>query len=97
MSSERRNIDPASVSLIVQRVSRFVPGALCLAQAVSAQRILARFGFQTIMRIGVKSEATGELEAHAWLVCDDRVILGGNDSQLRDYKVITDMQSATAL
>lgn len=93
--SHRTRFSPSLVAAVVQRVARFVPGALCLAQAVTAQRMLARFGFDTTMRIGVKSEPGGNLKAHAWLMFDDRVILGGSPSQLEQYRVLTDMNAAT--
>jgi len=92
---EKADIDPAYIASIVQRASKLVPGALCLAQAVTAQRLLARFGYETTMRIGVKSEEVGDLKAHAWLIHQGRVILGGTLAQLEAYQVITDKKSAT--
>lgn len=95
VNQNRANVSPRYVSRVVERVSKFVPGALCLAQAVSTQRILAKFGFETVMRIGVKSDDTGALTAHAWLIYQDQVILGGSVSQLSQYNVMTDLTSAT--
>lgn len=62
----------------VKAVSRFVPGASCLAQALAAQALLARSNHQSRIEIGVAKE--GELlAAHAWLVCNERIVLGGPD------------------
>jgi len=95
VKSVRSDINPAYIAGVVRRVSKLVPGALCLAQAVSTQRLLARYGFETIIRIGVKSNPFGRLEAHAWVVFDDKIILGGSASQLESYQVMADMTSAT--
>ncbi|MEM7329338.1 MAG: lasso peptide biosynthesis B2 protein [Pseudomonadota bacterium] len=95
VGQRRVNVNPGYVAHVVKRVSRMVPGALCLAQAVTAQRMLANLGYETKMRIGVKTDDSGALEAHAWLIFDDRVILGGDAAQLEEYQVMTDMTSAT--
>lgn len=93
--STKINVEPVYIANVVARASRFVPGALCLAQSLTAQRQLARYGFDTTMRIGVKSDDGGKLLAHAWLLHNDLVILGGTDVQLEDYEIMTDMKSAT--
>lgn len=93
--SEQADFSPEFIARIVQRVAKLVPGALCLAQAVAAQRLLARFGYETVMRVGVKSDEDKTLKAHAWLLFDDKVILGGRLSQLNEFQVMTDMKSAT--
>ena len=72
--SRKLDIRPADIAYIVGRVSRFVPGALCLAQAASAQRQLAKYGYKTTMKIGVKSDSNGSLLAHAWLMYQDSII-----------------------
>ena len=95
VNKNKINISPYSVAGAVERAAKFVPGALCLAQAVAAQRLLARFGYITTMRIGVKSDNRNSLKAHAWLIVEDQIVLGGLDPHLAEYKVITDMRSAT--
>lgn len=89
------NLTPIDVARIVMRVSKFVPGALCLAQAITAQRELARLGYKTKMRIGVKPDSAIGIEAHAWLVYKEKVILGGSGTGLEDYEVIANLNSAT--
>ncbi len=83
------------VASFVRRVARFVPGALCLAQAIAAQRQLAKLGYQTTIRIGVKSDSAQHLKAHAWLIYKDEIILGGAEEALEDYKVMSDINSAS--
>jgi hypothetical protein len=59
----------------VAAVGRRLPGASCLTQAIALQAILARAGRPSRVEIGVAREQT--FEAHAWVVCDDQIVLGG--------------------
>lgn len=54
----------------------------CLTQALVAQRLLRRQGYDTDLCIGVTKDGN-ELLAHAWLEKDGRVILGGRASQAK--------------
>ena len=94
LSQRKANVDPKRFAAKVQRAAKFVPGALCLAQAIAAQRGLARLGHETVIRIGVKSDEHTNLVAHAWLLYRDSVILGGSDSELKEYQTMTDITSA---
>ena len=61
----------------VRGVSRAVPGATCLTQALAAQILLSRRGCSSRLRIGVARGPAGGLLAHAWLESDGVVVLGG--------------------
>jgi hypothetical protein len=82
--SGRRSVGPHRAGALpvdriawaVQAVSRFVPGATCLTQALSGQVLLARRGYRTRLHIGVAKSSRDQLAAHAWLECDGRVVLG---------------------
>ena len=67
-----------AVASAVTSASRYVPRATCLTQALVAERMLARRGRNSTLRIGVARDASGAFEAHAWLEYGDRVIIGGN-------------------
>lgn len=95
VSSKKKPIDPVRVSRTVSRIAKFVPGALCLCQAIVAQRQSARFGYETTIKVGVKSNAQSHLLAHAWLIYEQRVVLGGTDAEMMEYDVIKEMTSAT--
>jgi Transglutaminase-like superfamily len=62
----------------VRTVSRYFPGASCLTQALAAQALLARSNHQSRIEIGVVKEGE-RFAAHAWLMCDERIVLGGPD------------------
>lgn len=61
----------------VHRASRYVPGAACLARALTVQFLLARSGHRAQILVGVAPTAvpgTAALRAHAWIECNGRAI-----------------------
>jgi len=64
----------------VTAVSRRIPGATCLVQALAAQVLLGRSGHHSTVQIGVAKDEQRRFEAHAWLLFAGRVILGGEVS-----------------
>ena len=66
---------------LVPRISRAVPGATCLTQALALKWMLARRRIACRLRIGVRHDPGGVVAAHAWLETPSReVILGGTES-----------------
>lgn len=63
------------ITWAVQVMGRFVPRSTCLVRALSGQILLARYGYSSLVKIGV-SRSKGEFEAHAWLENDGEVVLG---------------------
>jgi hypothetical protein len=61
---------------VVGAVSRRIPDASCLTQALSAQRLLAHEGYESLLQIGVARNESGTFEAHAWLEREGRIIIG---------------------
>lgn len=72
--------DPSPAHLLwsVRAASRWVPRATCLTQALAARWLLARRGFDAVLRIGVTRSESG-IQGHAWLERDGRVLIGGAD------------------
>ena len=62
----------------VAAAARFVPNATCLTQALSGQYMLARQGNASKIRIGIERGTGEQLKAHAWLVSDNHIVLGGS-------------------
>jgi hypothetical protein len=50
--------------------------ATCLKQALALCAVLARRGIQTQVFIGAARATEGQLDAHAWLECQGKVLLG---------------------
>lgn len=47
----------------------------CLSESLAAQAVLARYGHNGELRIGVQKTG-GRFEAHAWLECADQILIG---------------------
>jgi Transglutaminase-like superfamily len=72
--------DPASMGQVIWAVtvaSRYIPAATCLTQALATQVLLSRRGHAASLRIGVSRSEAGEFQAHAWVECQGRVVIGG--------------------
>lgn len=80
-ASPSLSVSPSlSISHIVWRVnvsSRYLPGVKCLARALATQLLLNRCGYSSELQIGVAKSEQGELEAHAWVEYQGKVIIGG--------------------
>jgi hypothetical protein len=73
----------------IRRASRLVPRATCLTQALALQVLLGRRGYASEIRVGVRRDEEGQFAAHAWLVGADRVLIGGDAHDLRDFVPLT--------
>ncbi len=60
----------------VNAASRYMPGVMCLARALTAQVLMSRYGHSPELRIGVAKTERGKLEAHAWVEHQGRVAIG---------------------
>jgi hypothetical protein len=69
-----------SIVWAVRAVSRCVPSATCLTQAMAAQVLLARSGHISRVQIGVAKNSDC-FQAHAWLVCEEELLLGGKAAE----------------
>lgn len=64
------------VGRAVESAARFVPGALCVAQALTGQVMLARRDQSSTIHFGFLRSPAGTVEGHAWLEVGDTVIVG---------------------
>jgi len=64
---------------------RYVPLATCLTQALVTKVLLGRHGHHATVRIGVARSDGGELQAHAWVESNGRVVIGGSEASLKHY------------
>jgi len=76
----------------VRTMARLVPDATCLTQGVAAQYLLAHEGLETLLRIGVCKGESGEIKAHAWLVYQGNIILGGDTEEVLGYTFMKDLE-----
>lgn len=73
----------------VTHASRFVPGANCLSRGMTAQFVLRKQGFGSVMRIGVAEDNKG-FRAHAWVLSGDLVVVGNEEGQLDTFHLLTE-------
>ena len=68
------------IAWAVTAASRYVLGDKpCLTQALAVQLLLKRRGYPASLRIGVSRTAGNQLQAHAWVESEDRVVVGGGE------------------
>jgi hypothetical protein len=75
------------VSWAIGVASSYTPWATrCLAQAIAAKAMLRVRGLPTTLYLGTAKNAEGEMTAHAWLRCGNRVVTG--EAAMDSYAVI---------
>jgi hypothetical protein len=62
-----------------------VPAATCLTQALATQVLLDQRGQTARTRIGVVKGEDGQLQAHAWVESEGVVVIGGSESEIKQY------------
>ena len=78
---------PRIAALVASVAGRFPAPVTCLAEALVAEAMLKRRGYAPVLRLGVR-KPNGTLDAHAWVECDGRVVLGGV-RELDEYAVLS--------
>ena len=81
----------ARVAWAVHLVSFLVPFASCLTQAQACQVLLARRGIASALCLGVREGRSDALQAHAWVICEGRLVLGGETGQLSSFRLLTEL------
>jgi len=75
-------------AFFIDRMAARVPWrADCLVQALAGRRWLQKEGIPSRISVGATRDREGSLEAHAWLLCEDRIVLGGDVTR---FKVLLD-------
>jgi len=75
----------------VKVASQYVPAATCLTQAFATQTLLTRNGHPADLRIGVLKTQEGQLEAHAWVESNGKIVIG-NLPDLARYNELPSFQ-----
>jgi hypothetical protein len=73
------------VALSIRTASALVPKPTCLVQALAAKILLGLRGYASQIEVGVRR--TGDtFGAHAWLISDGKVVLGGDTENLSSFQ-----------
>jgi Transglutaminase-like superfamily len=65
----------------VLSAAHLIPQSTCLVQALAAQALLTRHGYRPRLTIGVTKPTCESFEAHAWITCNDEVLIGGQKGE----------------
>ncbi|MBN1835414.1 MAG: lasso peptide biosynthesis B2 protein [Spirochaetales bacterium] len=76
----RAGVPASTLVRAVQASGRLVPGASCLVQALAVRAMLERHGYHAELHLGVAKGDSGRLTAHAWVVHEGRIVIGGPES-----------------
>lgn len=71
----------AQVAWAVETAAPYVPQATCLTRALAAKTMLAWAHCPSHLYVGV-AKNNGLFQAHAWLECQGKVVIGGHESGL---------------
>jgi hypothetical protein len=75
-----------AVAWAVMAASRRVPGATtCLSRALTVQAMLARGGCPSRLQVGVSRGKRGEVEGHAWVEYQGRILIGGTPDEIAQF------------
>jgi|SRR5215207_9949831 len=84
-----------NIGWAVEAMSRNVPGEkTCLAQALAAQVLLTRRSHPSVLHIGALRNDEGAFQAHAWVECENSVVVGGYE--LERYTTLTTLEGNKA-
>ena len=82
VAADRPSIEQITWS--VRIAGRYVPGEYkCLPNAYTAHLLLHRYGYASQIHVGVARDAQGKVEAHAWVACEGRTVIGELDDMHR--------------
>jgi hypothetical protein len=71
------------IAWAVAEASQYIPRATCLTLALATQVLLGWQGHAAHLCIGVARSDIGQFQAHAWVECQGRVVIGGADAPSR--------------
>ncbi len=83
------------IAWAVRVASRYVPAAMCLAQALAVRMLLEQQGYPSQLHIGVAKNERGRLEAHAWVESQGRIMVG-NLQDLSRYTPLPPLEGKSA-
>lgn len=67
---------PDRIAWAIEKASAYVPAAKCLCRGLVGQVLLSWHGVSSDLHIGIFKRSESELEAHAWVETDGRVLIG---------------------
>jgi hypothetical protein len=97
----RREHEPHFAEVVawaVAAANQRVPGrGTCLTQAMAAQALLSWNGYPSRLQVGVARGAGGQVEGHAWVEYEGRIVVGGTKSEVSRYTPLAAFDAERAI
>ena len=91
------HFSPDRIAWAVRVASPVVLGVKpCLAQSLAVRLLLRRRGYPARLHLGVARGEGGQVQAHAWVETNGRVVIGGSASELERYTPLLALDAETA-
>lgn len=75
------------VTWAIPRAAKLVPWQSdCLVQAQAAHDWLRRLDIHSEFELGARKLPNGKMDAHAWLICNDKIVTGGDISTFVPFR-----------
>ncbi len=75
-SARGAHVPPEWIAGAVDVAGRVVPLATCLTKGLAGYVLLRRWGYTGVLHIGVARDDAHNFQAHAWLECNRKVLIG---------------------
>jgi len=90
-----REVDAGRIIWAVRAAASRLPGTTCLIEALAADTMLRRCGHPSSLKIGVRRGSLTPLDAHAWVECHGRPVVGDTPA-LAEYAALSYTSFSTA-
>jgi len=85
-------LDVQRAALRIVQASAYCPlPTTCLSRTLAAHLMMSRLGFTSVPRIGVRN-ANGHFAAHAWLECQDGIVIGDASPDGETYTPVQSLE-----
>ena len=75
------------VSIAINKISNVLPWpSTCLEKAITGKYLLKESGIPSTLYLGATRDESSKFKAHAWLICEEYVLIGGAEKDL--YTVV---------
>ncbi len=89
---EIAQLDIQRVALRIAQAAAYCPlPTTCLSRTLAAYMMMSRLGFASVPKIGV-STTDGIFEAHAWLECQDGIVIGQTSPDGKTYTPVPSLE-----
>ena len=76
-SNQLKKYSKNDIVWAIETASNYVVGTkLCLVKSLAAQVLLIRNNYKSNIQFGVTKDVKEKLEAHAWVECDKKIVIG---------------------